>query len=97
MRAAGTEALERIDHALAQRPHKDNHALAAATEALAAFREDLLRARGEAGATPREKERLAHVNAILSVVMGMHFPLGNPPWDELVKARDWLSGVLETP
>ena len=41
------------------------------------------------------RECLMHLNAIVGVVMGMHFPLGQPPWMEFAKARGWLETVVE--
>ena len=32
---------------------------------------------------PQDRERLSQVNAILSVVAGVQFPLGNPPYSHL--------------
>ena len=91
MTGKGAEALALIDQVLARRPHKDDHALAAATECLAQFRDELVQS------PTSDRTRLAHLNAILSVVIGVHFPLGNPPYEELEKARAWLADLIGRP
>ena len=55
----------------------------------------LIHARRTAGSADGEHERLARLNAIISVVMGMHFPIGNAPWGELEKAHGWLRDLVE--
>jgi hypothetical protein len=37
--------------------------------------------------------RLSHVNAVLAVVLAVHFPIDAVPWEELSKARDWLADL----
>ena len=91
----GQQALAHIDRVLHQRPKKDDHELTNATRCLAEFREELIRARGVEGASGDHHERLARLNAIISVVMGMHFPIGNAPWGELEKAYGWLRDLVE--
>ena len=34
------------------------------------------------------------VAAVISVVLGVHFPLGDIPWDELEKGRAWLADLV---
>jgi hypothetical protein len=85
------DALACIDKVLAERPVKDGRALSEATRKLCVYREALI-----AGATADRGRRrdLDHLNAILSIVTGVHFPLGDVPWDELAKARGWLADLL---
>jgi hypothetical protein len=82
------EALACLDKALAERPKKDGHALSEATRKLCLFREDLI-------ARPHDRRDLDHLNAILSIVAAVHFPLGEVQWDELGKARGWLVDLLD--
>jgi hypothetical protein len=89
---AGRRALDTLDSALAKRPKKDNRALFDATALLCVYRDGLIADAGSDGAERRE--RLSHVNAVLSVVAGMHYPLGEMPWGELEKARGWLADLL---
>ena len=93
LEAALREALAAVDVALAERPHKAGHSFSAAARQLCVGRDllcDLQR-----GRTPTERERLAldHVNAVISVVLAGHFPLGGVPWRELELARDWLADL----
>lgn len=89
----GRNALEAMDQVLAKRPITDGEVLTRATLCLAELRERITPA--DWASAPRdEQERLARLNSIISVVMGLHFPLGPPPWGEFEKARDWLAGLL---
>jgi hypothetical protein len=40
---------------------------------------------------------LEHLNGVISVVAGTHYPLKEVPWDELVKARGWLAALIGEP
>ena len=91
---AGREALGRIDEALSMRPKKDGRTLADATGLLCLYRDSLIAASRSGRA--QDRERLSHINAVVSVVAGVHYPLGDPPWEELEKARGWLSDLLAT-
>ena len=89
---AGRDALGKIDEIIAARPKKDDYVISDATQALCTYRDGLI-AQGAADATARE--RLEVLNAVLAVVLGAHFPMAETPWDELVKARGWLSDLLQ--
>jgi hypothetical protein len=91
---AGREGLRRIDEALSGKPKKDSGALTEATRMLCLYRDSLIEA--SRSGRPQDRERLSHINAIVSVVAGVQFPLGEPPWEELEKARGWLSDLLLT-
>lgn len=82
----GRAALDNIDAALRQRPDPEGKALSRAVEYLSAWRDQMIGARD-----PALAQRLAHVNAAISVVMATNFPLGETPWSELEKARDWVA------
>lgn len=84
-----------VDKALAARPRADGHTLSAASHALSAARDEMTLRQRETGATPESRRRLEHVNAAISVVLGAHFPLGEVPWQELEKVRDWLAGLAD--
>jgi hypothetical protein len=85
-------ALEKIDEVLAKKPEKDDYALTAATQKLCIWRDAMAPAARGGGAV--ERNRLERVNAVLSVVVGMHFPAGPLPWDALAGARSWLADLL---
>lgn len=91
----GRKALQHLARVLEQKPTKDDHELSLLTQCLAPFREELI-ARNRSDAPSHEaRECLMHLNAIVSVVMAMHFPIGQPPWEEFAKAQGWLSRLVE--
>ncbi len=92
----GQTALALIDQVLAERPVKNDHALSHATASLAAFRDRLVVERRRGSFGPAQAKQLDHVNAVITIVLGTHFPLGDVPWHELEKARGWLAGVVDT-
>lgn len=82
------EALAAVDKALADKPHKEGHTFSAAAHSLCVVRDSLSR---RDKLDPLRRRWLGHVNAVISVVLAGHFPLGGVPWDEIAKARDWLA------
>ena len=82
-----TAALAEIDTVLAAKPNVDGHTLSLAAQHLSALRDDLAGRPRD----PATRRSLGHVNAVISVVLAVHFPLGGIPWPELVKARAWLA------
>ncbi len=93
---AGREALAKVDEALAARPHKDDYVLSDATQALCTLRDGLItEAAAEADGEGEAHRRLETLNAILGVVLGVHFPIGPVPWEDLEAARGWLAGLLK--
>lgn len=91
----GRKALAHYRRILEQKPTKDDHELSLMMPCLTAFREDLMRANRHDQALDHDRERLYRCNAIIAVVMAMHFPLGNPPWGEFEKARAWLEALVD--
>ncbi len=83
-------ALAALDQALAAKPDPDYAAFSAAAHHLAALRGGLAAKVRDAGGSRRD---LDHVNAVMSIVLAGHFPLGAIPWPELDKARAWLAAV----
>ena len=92
-RAAAARALEGVDKVLAQRPHKDDAGLTEVAKQLCVFRDALIARRAEPDSTSEDGRRLGHVNAVLSLVLAVQFPLGEVPWDEFAKGRDWLADL----
>jgi hypothetical protein len=84
-------ALARLDEALAAKPRADGHSFSLAAHELSMLRDTMAARQREAGASAESRRRLEHVNAVISVVLGGHFPLGDIPWGELEKARGWLA------
>jgi hypothetical protein len=90
------KGLAEIDTALGQRPHKDDLALQAAMKALCKYRNVLIEKRRETQGA-EDAQRLEHLNGVISIVAGTHYPLKAVPWDELVKARGWLVALIGDP
>jgi hypothetical protein len=84
------KALAEIDKALATKPDVDGHVFSACAGFLSSLRDEIASRQREVGASAESRRRLEHVNAVISVVLGAHFPLGSVPWPELEKARGWL-------
>lgn len=91
----GRKALVHVRRILEQKPTKDDHELSFLTRCLAAFREEMIERNRATPPSAEANECLMHLNAIVSVVMGMHFPLGQPPWEEFEKADAWLETLVE--
>ncbi|HEY8290718.1 MAG TPA: hypothetical protein VIG49_15695 [Acetobacteraceae bacterium] len=91
------QALAELDKALAMKPDVDGHVFSAAAHFLSLHRDALAARQREAGPTPESRRRLEHVNAVISVVLAAHYPLGNVPWPELEKARGWLADLIDQP
>jgi formate dehydrogenase major subunit len=89
----GKRALALIDNLLAERPEKVGHDFSEATRCLSAFRNDLI-GRLRATGAEADRARLDGTNAVLSAVVGGHFPLGGIPWEHIEKARGRLAAVL---
>jgi hypothetical protein len=87
----GGRALVVIDEVLAKRPDKDDAALAACARELCVYRDALILRQRAAPTDAEARQRLSHVNAVLAVVLAVHFPIAAVPWEELEKARAWLA------
>lgn len=90
----GTAALQAVDKVLEDQPDKVGHDFSAATRAVVQYR-NALAATWRQSQDESDRQRLAQVNAVLSVVVGGHFPLGGVPWPHLHKAREQLSALVE--
>ena len=89
-------SLDALDKVIADKPRKVGHDFSAATRHLCAFRDELIaqhRAAGDEG-THQVREHLGRINAVISAVLGGHFPLGPIPWPEIEKAREQLAQVI---
>ena len=94
---AGHRALRHLDEILAKEPKADPELFSECTRDLVSLRNELIARSREPEPGDGVRTGLAHVNAIISVVMAGHFPLGPIPWDELRKARSWLAEIVGHP
>ena len=83
-----------LDRALAAAPERDGASLSDAVTLLSAVRDEMAERDGRR--TPENRARLVRVNGILSTILAVHFPLGDPAWQELRNAQKWLL-ELEAP
>lgn len=90
----GHTALAQIDKLLSERPRKVGHDFSEATRCLAEFRDILIAQCRQADSKP-DWERLEKVNAVLAVIIGGHFPLGEIPWGHIEKARALLAQAVQ--
>ena len=86
------DALEALDEAIGDAPKRNGHAFSRAATCLSAYRDELIAQHGLEGQANRQ--HLSRVNAVLSLVLAGHFPLGDVPWDEIKKGRDGLSELI---
>ncbi len=84
---SGKVALAALDTILAQEPEPDQDLFSKSIHCLSVFRNALI--------ASGQRAHLEHVNAVISVVMAGHFPLGKLPWAELHKARGWLAEAVK--
>jgi hypothetical protein len=91
---SAADALAALDEAIGDAPKRNGHAFSRAATSLGVFREELIARYGLEGAENRQ--RLSRLNSILSLVLAGHFPLNEPPWEDIKKARAWLSEMTES-
>lgn len=86
-------ALHLIDKLLEERPTRVGDDFSAATRCITAFRDELI-SQWRRTSDAADRQRLEQVNAVLSVVLGGHYPVGKIPWPEIEKARALFAGVV---
>jgi formate dehydrogenase major subunit len=85
-------ALSLLDKLLAERPDRVGHDFSEATRCIAAYRDECAASWRRSG-SEMDRKRLDRVNAVLSVVVGGSYPLGQVPWDHIEKARAVFADV----
>lgn len=93
IRRLGGQALEKLDKVLRDRPEKIGYDFSEAVRDLVLYRDALAQSWRETGGEPG-RGRLARINAVLSVLVGGHFPLGSVPWELIQKAREQLAAIV---
>jgi formate dehydrogenase major subunit len=92
---AAQNAMRMLDKIVAEKPEKNGHDFSEATRCLTAFREHLLAERRAEGAPLEAHCRLGKLNAVISGVVGGHFPIGAVPWKHVEAARESFAQLLE--
>ena len=95
MDRSASAALRMLDKLLAERPERVGPDFTEATRWIAAYRDELV-TNWRRSANEADQQRLAKVNAVLSVVVGGHYPLAEIPWDSIERARHQLALVAES-
>ncbi len=80
-------ARQALDDILTRKPEKSSHEFSKATQCLCALRDHWIAECGGAAASPAARSRLDQVNAVISVLIAGHFPLGKIPWAEIERSR----------
>jgi hypothetical protein len=89
-------ALAAFDRLLRKRPDNVGHDFSETTRCLAAYRDELI-AVWRTTLAEDDRQRMAAVNAVLSVVLGGHFPLGPVPWGLIEAGRAQLATLVGMP
>jgi hypothetical protein len=85
--------LRHIDGLLRRRPDRETRDFSAATRCFTAYRAHVTGRIRDKGSPPLSLERLAKLNAVLSALYAVHYPIGSPPWVLLEKARDSFAAL----
>jgi hypothetical protein len=85
-------SLRLLDQLLTERPDRVGEDFSEATRWIAAYRDALIATWRRTGSAT-DRQRLGKINAVLSVVLGGHYPLAGIPWDSIAQARDQLAVV----
>jgi hypothetical protein len=92
--SADSEAvLDGLDRLLSDRPERETHDLSDVTRSLTAYRDCVIRRVREKASPADSRERLTRLNAIISALYAVHYPIGRPPWPLLRKARDSFAAL----
>lgn len=92
-RISSDAVLRGLDRLLAERPGRETAGLSEVTRCLTAYREQVTRRVRQKGNPPGSLNRLARLNAVISALYGVHYPIGRPPWPLLQQARDSFAAV----
>lgn len=91
----GHEAIRLLDEALGKPPAELKAEVDVAERAIAALRDGIIE-RWRTAPEPRLRAALDHVNAALSLVVGLEYPLGGLQRDLLKQARSALQSALDS-
>lgn len=91
---SGQQVLQHLDKLLGEKPDRISHDFSEATICLTKYRARVINRLREKGSPAEARGRLGRLNAVLSVVVGTHYPVGSPKWEHLEKARDSFATVM---
>ena len=93
-RAAGAEAMSRLDKLLETRPHETHEEVTQAVRGIVRIRDALIELRRAGADTPGLQDTLAQANRLVSTAIGAQFPITGMHWERVEKTRDGLRALL---
>jgi hypothetical protein len=90
----GEAALRAIDKVLRDKPAKVGHDFSDTITHLSQLRDSLIARHRAAESEEGELPRLGRLNAVLTVMIAGHYPLGKVPWPHIEKARESFAALL---
>jgi hypothetical protein len=91
--ALSDAVLRGLDRLLSDKPERETHDLSVVTRNLTAYRSHVIRSVREKGSPADSLDRLARLNAVISALYAVHYPIGLPPWQLLRKARNSFASL----
>lgn len=88
------QALQALETVLDKRPGEHMAEISEAVRRLIRVRDRLIDMRRTEGLSPEGKEHLCHINAMLSVVASLEYPLAGLRWQRIALVRDGLTKML---
>lgn len=90
----GEAALRAIDKLLQDQPRKVGEDFSEAIRLVTEVRNELIDRHRRAEPDEAGRRRLARLNAVLTVLIAGHYPLGKVPWTHIQNARHSFAAVL---
>lgn len=94
LRSEWEDALSSIETVLDERPGEHMKELSLAVRALVRARDRLIDVRRSEGLSPEGEEHLRSINAMLSVVASLEYPLAGLHWQRIKLVHEGLSQML---
>lgn len=95
LRQGWQQALEAIETVLQERPVAHMREIAHAVDALVRVRDRLIEFDHEQGLSPEARLHLDKINAMLSVIASLEYPLAGLHWQRIEKVRKGLDQMLQ--
>lgn len=96
LREMWSEALSAIETVLEERPGKHLEEISQAVCCLVQVRNRLIDVKRAQGLSPEASEHLCQINAMLSVVASLEYPLAGLRWQRVEMVRNGLSQMIES-
>jgi hypothetical protein len=90
----GRSALTQLEHIVEEHPQKISEAMAEAVGRVVRLRDRLIDERRQGDTSPDGKARLDRANGILSLLVGVEYPVKSIHWKSVCEARDAMKDML---